>query len=337
MTTAPRRATLDSVAVRAGVSKQTVANVMYSPDIVRPETASRVREAITALGYRPHRAAQQLRTKRSRVLALRVHPDFGDAVFDRFLHALTVAAGRIDYRVMLYTADSDEAEMTAQEELLDRWDIDGFILTGTHPGDPRTAYLAGAAVPCVTFGRPWDDSGHHPWVDVDGFAGTKAATEHLLALGHTRVGFLGWPQGSAVGDDRLAGWAAAMTAAGLYLGEPARALNDVIKAKAVVRNMLEREQPTAIVCASDILALGAAAEITAAGLRVGADVAVVGFDDTAMGEATGLTSVAQPLAEVATHVVRMIADLLGGDQREAPEQVVLPPRLVVRSSSGPPP
>lgn len=331
--TAPGRATLDSVAALAGVSKQTVSNVLNSPHLVRVETARKVTAAIEQLEYRPHRAAQQLRTRRSRVLGLRVETNYGDAVFDRFLHALTAATNALDYRLMLYTADSDEAEITAYAELSDRWDVDGFILTGTHPGDRRTTHLAAAAIPCVTFGRPWEDSAHHSWVDVDGAAGTRAATEHLLERGHRRIGFLGWPAGSGVGDNRLSGWADAMAAAGHPLPEPSRAVNDVVHGRSAAAELLDRAAPTAVVCASDVLALGVMAEIAARGQRVGTDVAVVGFDDTDIGQVSGLSSLTQPLVDVAAHCARMIAARLDGSAPPTAEQVLLPPELIIRSSS----
>lgn len=331
--TAPGRATLDSVAALAGVSKQTVSNVLNSPHLVRVETARKVTAAIAQLDYRPHRAAQQLRTRRSRVLGLRVETNYGDAVFDRFLHALTAATNALDYRLMLYTADSDEAEIAAYDELLNRWDVDGFILTGTHPGDRRTAHLAAAGTPCVTFGRPWDESGHHAWVDVDGAAGTRAATEHLLERGHRRIGFLGWPAGSGVGDNRLSGWADAMTTAGIPLADPSRAVNDVVHGRSAAADLLDRAEPTAVVCASDVLALGVMAEIAARGGKVGTDVAVVGFDDTDVGQVSGLSSLTQPLVDVATNCARVIAALLDGSAPPEAEQLLLAPTLVIRASS----
>ncbi|SDO45014.1 DNA-binding transcriptional regulator, LacI/PurR family [Nakamurella panacisegetis] len=333
--TIPARATLGSVAARAGVSKQTVSNVINSPHMVREDTAAKVLAAIDELGYRPHRAAQQLRTRRSRVFALRVQNRFPDAVFDRFLHALTGAAGALDYRIMLYTADDDAGEITAYDELLDRWDIDGFVLTGTHPGDTRTAHLSRVGVPCVTFGRPWDDSGHHPWVDVDGAAGTRAATEHLVRQGHRRIGFLGWPDGSGVGGDRLSGWANAIRDAGLDLLPPSRAVNDAEQGRSAAAELIDRTHPTAIVCASDVLALGAISEITARGMNVGADVAVIGFDDTDISAVAGLSSLAQPLVDVAAHCARLLATLVENPSDSRPEQVLLEPQLVIRSSSAP--
>jgi DNA-binding LacI/PurR family transcriptional regulator len=328
------RATLSSVARLAGVSKQTVSNVLNSPHLVRIETARKVQAAIADLGYRPHRAAQQLRTRRSRVLALRVELAVENRVFDRFLHALTEAADHLDYRVMLYTAADDDAEIAAYDRLSNRWDIDGYVLTATHPGDRRTTYLSQSKIPCVTFGRPWDDSDHHPWVDVDGAAGTGAATEQLIEAGHRRIGFLGWPEGSGVGDDRLAGWRQAVIDAGLDQLEAVRCVNETRQGRLAAADLLDRVHPTAIVCVSDTIALGVLGELGSRGLRAGSDVAVIGFDDTDLAEISGLSSVSQPLVAAAQHCVRLLTQVIESGAASA-ERTLLPPAVVVRSSTAP--
>ncbi len=328
------RATLGSVAARAGVSRQTVSNVLNSPDLVRPETADRVRKAIAALSYRPHLAAQQLRTRRSQLLGMRIHQAPEPTIFDRFLHAVTEAAAAADYRVILYTAPDDESEIDAYDELLDRWNVDGLLLTYTHAGDRRTDHLHAQGVPFVTFGRPWDAGIAHSWVDVDGSAGTRAATRHLLSGGHRRIGFLGWPEDSDVGSDRLSGWASSMSAAGLPAPEPRRCLNDIESARAAARQLLDTEDVTAIVCVSDIVALGALAAADQLGLRAGSDLAVVGFDDSDKAQGADLTSLAQPLRAVAEHCLRILLNqITASGQGPPPEQVLLPPTLALRGST----
>lgn len=328
------RSTLDSVADRAGVSRQTVSNVINTPGIVAADTAARVKAAITELRYRPHRAARQLRTRRSQVLGLRVEQSNGIGVFDRFLHALTDAATTRDHRLMLYTAADDAEETAAFDELVDRWDIDGFILTGTHPADPRSVHLAAMGVPCVSFGRPWDPAAHHPWVDVDGAAGTSAATQHLIDTGHRRIAFIGWPEGSGVGDDRLAGWRSALRAAGLTADRIARCHNDLTEGRLAAAAVLDGtagDAPTALVCVSDALALGALAELGARGLRVGTDVAVIGFDDTDVAEVIGLTTLAQPLTAAAERCLSLLLDQVDGITDPDPVPLLVP-RLVLRGS-----
>ncbi len=207
------KATITTVARHAMVSRQTVSNVLNSPHLVREETRARVLASIEALGYRANQAARQMRTGRSRLLAVRIGPagdGINGSVLDTFLHGLTETASSAGYRIVLYTAADDAGEIATYDDLLASYDLDGFVLTSTHHGDVRTAWLAEHDVPFVTFGRPWGAPAGHPWVDVDGAAGTAAATRHLIAAGHRRIAFVGWPDGSGVGDDRRAGWLAAM-------------------------------------------------------------------------------------------------------------------------------
>lgn len=325
------RPTLDSVAERARVSRQTVSNVVNSPHRVKGETATRVRAAIDELGYRPSRAARQMRTNRSMLLGLRLEPDRGGingAVLDRFLHGVVDAAQEASYRVVIFTADDDEAELRSYAELLASSEADGFLLTSTHHGDPRTSWLSERGVPFSTFGRPWGAvNEHHSWVDVDGAAGTRAAVNHLVDLGHHRVGFIGWPEGSGVGDDRRSGWSKAVSAAGLSADLTLQALveDGVSQGRSAAERLLaHRNPPTALVCSSDSLALGAHA--------IDPTIAVTGFDDTPVALAVGLSSVAQPLVEAAAACVQQVLDVING-RALASEQVLLPPTLTVRQST----
>jgi DNA-binding LacI/PurR family transcriptional regulator len=338
------KTTITTVARHARVSRQTVSNVLNAPHLVRDETRARVLASIEVLGYRASQAARQMRTGRSRLIAVRIEPTrdgINGSVLDRFLHGLTETASTAGYRVVLYTAADDAGEIATYDELLASHDLDAFVLTSTHRGDIRTAWLAGHDVPFVTFGRPWGaqpepgrGGGHparqhggaaepHAWVDVDGAAGTAAATGHLLAAGHRRVGFIGWPAGSGVGDDRRAGWQDAMGRAGLDVAGLSAGTSDGIdQGERAARDLLALpDPPTAIVCASDSLGLGAR--------RVCG--AVTGFDDTAVAAATGMTSVSQPLPEAAGRCVQLLRRLLDRDgPPDTPEQVLLAPRLIVR-------
>src|SRR5215475_6781364 len=211
------RPTLESVAREAAVSRQTVSNVLNAPHVVSEETRRRVEEVISRTGYRPVKAAQTLRTRRSYLIAVGLQTPAEDRgeVEHGFLHALSERAQLRGFRTLLYTVENDDAEIGTYESLLSEYDLDGFVLTGTHTGDRRTAWLDQHKIPFVTFGRPWGSAARHSWVDVDGASGVRAATRHLIGRGHRRIAFLGWPEGSGVGDDRRAGWEAECRAAAL--------------------------------------------------------------------------------------------------------------------------
>lgn len=324
------KVTIATVARHANVSRQTVSNVLNTPDLVRAETRARVLASIDELGYRANLAARQMRTGRSRLIGVRIDPVLNGiegSVLDRFLHRLTESAAPAGYRVVLYTAADDEAEIANFEELLASYALDGFVLTHTHHGDLRAAWLADHRVPFVTFGRPWGARASHCWVDVDGAAGAAAATRHLIGAGHERIGFLGWPAGSGVGDDRREGWLRAMAEAGLTTARlDRRVIDGHAAAHQAARSLLASKQPpTALVCASDALAMGA---------RSAGDLAVIGFDDTPAAAAAGLSSVRQPLAQAAAQCIQLLADLLDDSPSsdDAPHHVLLQPHLVVRDS-----
>lgn len=325
------RPTLSSVAERAQVSRQTVSNVLNAPEKVLAETRHRVEDAITALGYRPHHGARALRTRRSQLIAVRMEP-FGDgvsgSVLDRFLHALTEAAEQAGYRVLLFTATDDDTELAASDDLLTTHDLDAFVLTSTHHGDRRTAWLAERGVPFVTFGRPWGDRAGHSWVDVDGAAGTAEATDRLVEAGHRRVGFLGWPDDSDTGNDRRLGWSRALDAAGLTADLHRSSRDDDADEARAAASALLGDGATALVCASDSLAL-AALSVTERRGDGAPDVPVVGFDDTPVARVLGLSSVAQPLREAASACIQLLTDVIDGTAAE-PRHVLLTPRLVTR-------
>lgn len=330
--------TVDDVALAAGVSRQTVSNVLNTPGIVREETRERVQRAISDLGYRPQVAARRLRTRRSSTIGIHLDPYAGGisgVVLDRFVHALTERAGERGMRIQLYAARSPEEEIARMRELTDGGEIDAVVITGTFHGDPRTGWLAEHAVPFVSFGRPWGEDDvaapAHLWVDVDGAAGTAAATRHLLERAGSRIAFLGWPSGSGTGDDRERGWRQTMAAAGL-LGDRLACEENVAVARRVVADFLARADVDGIVCVSDSLAIGAH---LAAAASDRPDLPVVGFDNTPAVEAIGLSSVEQLPERVAAGVLELLMGASGSvvapRRATAGEaHVLVEPRLVVR-------
>lgn len=325
-----RQPTVEDVARRAGVSRQTVSNVLNSPAIVRTATRERVESAIAELGYSPSMAARRLRTNRSETIGVHLDPYAGGisgVVLDRFIHALTEQATPRGLRILVYAAADAEEELARVRALQEGGEIDRVVLTGTYQGDPRTVWLREAGLPFVAFGRPWaiGEAGgaEHSWVDVDGAAGVRAATHHARTRGD-RVAFLGWPRGSGTGDDRERGWREAM-------GEGATAplrltsVDSVAAARAETERALEGGELDAVVCASDTLAVGAHLAASHAGRP---DFTVVGFDNTPVAEALGLSSVEQRPELVAEAVLDLLI------AAESPRGRLIDPVLVVRTGAG---
>ncbi|QSR24601.1 LacI family transcriptional regulator [Nocardioides aromaticivorans] len=335
-------ATLADVAERAGVSRQTVSNAINNPDLLRPDTLARVQQAIDGLGYTPNQAARHLRTRSSRLVGLRLTPaqEFtANMAMDRFVRALVEAAREVGYHVLLFSGGPvEEGELPdplgGYDDLFRSTAVDAFVVTDTYLGNPVAVELTRRRAPFVAFGRPWDDPvASHPWVDVDGAAGVAAATEHVRDLGHERIAWLGWEPGSRIGEDRRAGWHRAMVAAGLSTAGLEAAVADTVDAgRQAAARLLDTTAPTGFVCASDTLAVGVLHTLRERGLHAGPGLPVVGFDDSQVAQVMGLTSVRQPLEEVAVELIGALADLLAPTEPTT-HGILLAPTLAIRQTS----
>jgi DNA-binding LacI/PurR family transcriptional regulator len=340
MTSAGRsrgRATIVDVARAADVSRQTVSNVVNNPQRVAPATLERVHREIERLGFRPSLAARSLKQERANALGIELN-SLGvrrlGSILDSFFVELTVASRQRDAHLVPFAAAEHDRPIPAYQDLVASNLVDAFILTDTRHDDPRPGWLREHGIPFAAFGRIWDDPGFTWWVDVDGFAGVATAVQHLLGAGYDRVGFLGWPAGSPVGDERRAGWLGAAAGAGGDRPEwQASAPQDVGLAAAAVAPVIDAMGPGgAVACASDTLAMGAWMVLRERGLTPGRDFGIVGFDDSDLAQAFGLTSLRQPLHEVAEEVLAILDDGRAG--RPMPVQGrIHRPTLITRGST----
>lgn len=341
MTTYPRARTgptIIEVAEAARVSRQTVSNALNAPHRLRPDTLARVLAAIDALGYVPNRMARSLRTQDARQIGYLLDEGYcgpDGVVQDRFLHSLSAAAEAEGYLLLLFNCGPRDDELARYADMLHTGSVDGFVLCHVRPDDPRPVLLERRRAPFVCFGRPAAQAGDVLWVDVDASAGTEAAVDHLVAAGHRRIGFLGWPGTADSGEPRLAGWRRGLRKHGLPADACEYAFNTRDdSARGAVRLLTGRHAPTAVVTANDTLALGCYAAARQLGLEVGRELAVIGFDDspTASLVTPTLTSIGQPLAEIGQAAMRLLATRLRG---QAPERtgLLLAPTLTVRDSA----
>lgn len=333
--------TIREVAKEAGVSIATVSYVLNDSKSVADDTRQRVLEAVNRLGYRANIMARNLQASQTHLFGYtwRPSPDGSfNPILDRFLQAIAEAAARHSYRVLTFPTGSRQEELDTYHDLIRIGQVDGFVLSNTNLRDQRVRFLLDAHFPFVAFGRSnpeWD----FPWVDVDGSAGLEMATQHLIELGHRRIACLAWPEASLTGQYRYSGYLTALIRAGLSL-DPARVVrceNFYVDAYDATRQLLSLPpeiRPTGIVALSDLMALGAVNAGWDAGLQVGRDLAVVGFDDSPVAQffRPSLTSICQPIAEVGERLATMLADLCKGRPVAEPH-VLLKPELKVRESS----
>lgn len=246
-----------------------------------------------------------------------------------FTHSLVERADQRGYRVVLFPAHSNDEEVEKFVELRRTLAIDACILTDTWVNDERPAQLQAEGVPFAVFGRPWGAPDHGRWADVDGREGAAEAARHLRQLGHERIGYLGWSDGSPVGKDRRAGWAEALGLAGEAEAELAFEVEDTVDDGAAGMAELLSRGATAVVCASDTLSLGA---FTVLRRRGGSRQRIIGFDNTPVARELGLSSMAQPVDEVAATVLDMVIAQITDPEVEL-SGVLISPVLVARQGS----
>lgn len=333
------RVTIVDVASHAGVSRQTVSNALMHPERVKPPTLQHVRQVIDVLGYRPSSAAKSLRSQRAGAVGFELNA-VGDAnrndVAYPFTIALGMAARAHDCHLVIFGSEGEKPMIDGYTDMVRGQLVDAFILADTHPQDPRPQWLDQARVPYAAFGRIWDDTAATSWADVDGSVGLQSATTHLLDAGYLRVGYLGWPAGSDVGDDRHAGWVQALVARGVRERPEATARQDLMAAHDAALDLVEEVgRYGAVACASDLLAFGVERVVRERGWVLGPDFGLAGFDDTALSAQLGITSVTQPLGEIAHHLLGLLHDRRTRASMPAAGRL-FPPTLAARgSSSGP--
>jgi DNA-binding LacI/PurR family transcriptional regulator len=328
-----RRPTLEAVAARAGVSRATASRVVNGSAHVKPDLRTAVMRAVEELGYIPNSAARSLVTRRTDSIALvvseppsRVFSD--DPFFSAVIRAVSQELEAADRQVILMLASSPAGHARV-ERYVAGGHVDGVILLSMHGADPLPASLGRQRVPMVSHGRPVS-SLPVPYCDCDNRGGARAVVEHLIGRGRRRIATIAGPPDMTAAQDRLDGYRTAMAAAGR---EPIVAMGDFTRESgttAMRRLLAEHPDVDAVFAASDLMALGALGALRAAGCGVPDDVAVAGFDDIGLATFSDppLTTVRQPVAEVAACIVRL---LLGADPPAAP--VVLPTELVVRESA----
>lgn len=333
--------TLSEVAARAGVSVSVASRVLTGdPSLrTRPETRDRVLQVAKDLNYNANYAGRALRLARSKALALIV-PDVSTPLFADLLAGASDASGEEDYTLLLGRSDRVIEGGDLLRRLVGEGRVDGFVLQRTDDlTDQALEHLVAndARIVLVASRTPRRRGS----VILDDVAGARLATEHLLGLGHRRIGLIGGVEDSDIARRREQGYAAALRDAGLRKRDTwIRRLGYApdVAAGAARSIMEEPKAPTALVVANVNGAIGALTALRQAGRDVPGEVSVVAIHDQWMAANTWppLTTVKMPYYEVGYRAVRLLIDRLGG---APPEDIVVsdpPPLLVLRESTAAP-
>jgi LacI family transcriptional regulator len=324
-----RSVRLRDVAAAAGVDASVVSRVL-SGDArlsIRPETRQRVLDAVSALEYHPNPAARTLKTRRTMALGMTV-PDLANVNYAVIARGAVERAAEAGYTLLV-------ASGSAVERLRDlRGRIDGLLVGMATSETPRAGEL-GTTIPTLLVNRR--EACGVPSVTVDDEAGAALATRYLAELGHERIAHVAGPQNADTARRRLAGYRAALAAAGIraraeWIAETS--FDEAGGFEAASALLAARRRPTALFVANVRAALGAIAAVGREGLRVPQDVSIVGFHDAPFAAylSPPLTTVRMPLEEMGRQAVESLLALLAGEEVED-VMVRSAPELVERGSA----
>ncbi|WP_375422979.1 LacI family DNA-binding transcriptional regulator [uncultured Friedmanniella sp.] len=326
---------MQDVAQLAGVSHQTVSRVLNGHPSVRPETRARVQAAIGSLGYRRNSAARALATNRSSTLGLLAASSSRSGPVSTLVAVEEASRAAGLYVNVTSLSVYDPASVRAAlDHFLDQA-VEGIIAIAPVQAAVDAAAAGARDLPTVVLAPPGPAGDASLHVAVDQRQGARSAVRHLLGLGHRRIAHLGGPSAWLDAAERAAGWRDELAAVGLPVTEILPGDWTAASGFAAAQTW-PADGPTAVFAANDLMALGLVRGLTERGLRVPADVSVVGFDDI---EVSGysrppLTTVRQDFGDLGRAAVRVLLARLAGEWPTAP--TLIEPELVVRASTAGP-
>lgn len=333
------RAKLSDVARRAGVSQTTVSRFFNEPAKIREETRARISRAVEELDFVPSMTARALAMARSHSIGAIV-PTFDHALFGRELSDMAEELAKAGHALMISSGNYEPEQEKDLVRMMVGRGVDGLLLVGLDREAETYGFLQRRGVPYVT---TWtiDRASPHPQIGADKFAAAREMAEHLLDLGHRSFAVIEFPlAGNDRARARLAGFRAALEARGVTLTtenlfeEP-----PTYEAGArILRELAARDAPpTALLCSTDVFAIGAMLEAARIGLSVPGEMSIAGFDNLDVGARLDppLTTIDLAVRETGQRAARYLLDRIGGG---TPETVSVPPHaLLLRGSTGPVP
>lgn len=328
-----RAPNIRDVARLAGVSYQTVSRVLNDSPSIKPSTRERVLEVIEAVGYRPNQAARTLVTSRTRTIGVLTGntAHYGPTTS---VQAIEVAAREAGYRITITSTEADYESIRAGLDYLLQQSVEGIVVIAPQVRVFDAIDDLALSIPFVTLDSTGTSARHS--MAVDQFAGGRMATRHLVDLGHREIEHLAGPQDWIEADARMRGYLHEINSADLRTRPPILGDWTAQSGFRAGRELVQDRDFSAVFCANDQMALGLIHAFLDAGLRVPADVSVIGFDD--IPEAAHfwppLTTVRQNFTEIGRRSVALILNELAGQRPTGHEQIQ--PELVLRVSTAPP-
>jgi LacI family transcriptional regulator len=334
-----QKVTIKDVARAAGVSHPTVSMVIHKKGRIPEHTRERVQRVMERLHYQPNLVARGLVSKKTRVIGMIV-PEL-DPIVQGILRVVSAECRRSRYGLMLSSEEYTTREEDAFVSVVDNWHVDGVLIYNVIPRRSpfhETAPLLEQRAPFV-FINKYLRARNVDAVSVDNEAAAREAVDHLVALGHTRIGMLYGSKLAVDAAERCIGFKKALKAHGLAFDESICGRGDyaIEPALTAMRAILkQRHPPTAMFCANDMMAVGACRAIEEAGLRVPRDISLIGFDDAEVSYVHKplLTTFQPPFRDIGLNAVQLLIKRIEQPRRPH-ERIPLYAKMIVRESTGP--
>lgn len=326
---------IKDVAKLAGVSTATVSRALNNASAVSPDTKDAVMKAADAVGYRINHSARSLRLQRTGAIAVLI-PNVGNPFFSNILGGIESVMTQSNINVLVLDTKGESSQADIADYLTSQR-ADGIIcLDGQLAPDSTSDQSSMLNLP-VVFACEWPSTHNSSSVRSDNAKGAALAIEHLASLGHRNIGHVQGPEGNVLTTQRCDATIKALGAHGLVVNEDWFFKGDfgLESGAEVAREWLSlKDRPTALFCASDLMAIGIMAELSEHGIKVPDDLSVVGFDDIEISRfyTPKLTTIRQPTREIGVIAAKALHDKLHGFNTKAVSKL-LDVELVVRGST----
>lgn len=338
-----RSVSIQDIADRAGVSHSTVSRALHNSGVISPEMRQRIQQLAAEMGYTPNAVAQSLKSTRTNTIGL-VISSLSSPFVSRVVRGVEDVAQGANVSVFLSVSHDDPEREIKIFETFHRRRVDGVISVTAQISGPYVDRLSRINIPTVMVNQQADPGTlRFHSVDADDYAGACLAVEHLLALGHRAIGYIGVCDRVQSNRRRLAGYRDMLAAAGITpadewvrISELRETHVDDAGAGQELLPQLLRAGVSAVFCYNDLMAVGVLMACRELGIPVPAQLSVMGYDDVELARfvTPPLTTIHQPKLRLGEIAMQMMLDVLEG--REVEDQL-LPVDLVVRSSTGPAP
>lgn len=329
-------AVIKDVAKLAGVSVSTVSKYLNRPDSLKEEYREKIQNAINILQYKPSSLARSMRTRKTNLIALIV-PEMSNFYYSEIYSAVRVAAGQYGYTIILYTTEESVSVLKRYLTEIVALGVDGIIICFLDEDEMIECFAeVQRQIPIALMG--WDiNNTRFNSAIVDVFDGIYHATRHLIELGHHEIAFIGGPLESRISKEKFNGYKLAMQQEGIQI-RPEFISSGKYRFQTgyfCTRNFMGlTKRPTAIVCANDVLAIGAIKYLISNEIRVPEECSVIGFDGTSLSSIyqPAVSTMAQPIADMGVEIMKLLAAKIRNPKSKN-KQIIFKTTLTARETT----